>query len=253
MSTADNIASLQSCKRTSDALKAALDSNAQLQNHYENVVKPQWQADHDAWVSRKKIFDTVTFPGWVNLQQSQINTLAAERQNQGGCGLCPNAWNVSCSGGWTQDSVHNCGFLNGGCEKTCKRTPEQVTADLGPWLLANPKPTFTETEPTLVPITYNNIQCCSQLFADNKGATITATLQQKCSQEIDKQIATAESTPAPAIVKPVTITTPTTILPTNLPTNIKIGGVLFILLSSCLILILLVVLMRGGTDNNETF
>lgn len=117
---------------------------------------------------------------WDTNRQNRKNELLGERQNQGGCGVCPNAWNTGCNGGWDHDSTHGCNAL--GCERSCKRSNSQAEQDLGPWLSQNPEPQ-APIQPSFKtpdqPI--NNIQCCGVAFTGLTSNTLTfSEIEQKC-------------------------------------------------------------------------
>lgn len=148
----------QTQKAICDCLKSSQELSGSIQSYQDTLISnatatSNYNNNDGTYKANKSAWDTN--------RQNVKNGLLGERQNQGGCGLCPNAWNTGCNGGWDHDSTHNCGFGNGGCERTCKRSDSQAEQDLGGWLSQNPQPQ-APTQPVLVNPTppTATIQCC---------------------------------------------------------------------------------------------
>jgi hypothetical protein len=266
-----NLSSPCSCLASSNAIIKAVDAYETQIKKY-NADYAQSLSEHTKLSSDKTIWDTN--------KQNKENQLSQEIKSAS-CG--PAGTNQKCDSafgsGWIKDNHQGCQFncvnffganaCTGGYQDNCKRSRDQITADMGPWLSQNPEPpkphVFTQSFPSAP--SGNNVQCCSQIFDNIKGTTVNFdNIKQQCTQEINKQITEAVSaipvTPPPPItpINNISSLTPAPIssvstLPTPQPETITLplpntsisqnmlliyGGIGLLLLFFILIIIILI-------------
>ena len=224
-----NLSSPCSCLASSNAIIKAVDAYETQIKKY-NADHAQSQSDHAKWNSDNTI--------WETNKQNKENQLTNEIKSAA-CG--PAGTNQKCDSafgsGWIKDNHQGCQFncvnffganaCTAGYQDNCKRSQDQIKADMGPWLSQNPKPKkpadFAQTFPSAP--SGNNVQCCSQIF-DNINATNINfdNIKQQCSQEINKQIINAvsdappvTSTPPVTPINNISSLTPAPINNTSLP------------------------------------
>lgn len=269
-----NLSSPCSCLESSNAIIKAVDAYETQIKKY-NADYAQSQSEHAKWNSDTTI--------WETNKQNKKNQLSQEIKSAS-CGSpgtnqkCDSAF----GSGWIKDNHqggcnYNCvnffgaNACSSGYQDNCKRSQDQITADMGPWLSQNPAPKkpaeFTQSFPSAP--SGNNVQCCSQIFDNIKGTTVNFdNIKQQCTQEINKQITDAVSaipdTPPPPVtpinnissltpapISSGTLPTPTPITPqpeTIPPPNTSIsqnmlliyGGIGLLLLFFILIIIILI-------------
>jgi hypothetical protein len=188
---ADNplLASPCACQKSAEDLQVALATYTKQTDQY-NLDLLDYKTKHGKW----EIDNTQ----WLKDKQKQIDTLANEvvtgSTGTWWVGACLNA---SCTGGWDIKETQGVGA---GCQVNCKRSAQQVTNDLGPWLEENAQPvepTFVEKPPN--GINGNSIQCCSQLFNNISGDNPNfSNITQQCTQLIGQEMADFNKGKAPS-------------------------------------------------------
>lgn len=210
------LANACSCKTASESLSKSL-------TDYETALATYVQKNADNSNRQQKRQD------WENLVGNfsdliQIKSdLKTEAHNWNSC----MAWSDTSPGhhnDWCEHDVgqgwYHAGQDGGGCTKgfgkgVCKRTQDQVERDFAQsHNNRKPEADLSIGAAPSAP-TGNNIQCCSQLFSGISGASVQfSDIQQKCTQQIESQIANA-SKPPPPTINPPTINPP----PINQPTD----------------------------------
>lgn len=233
-----------------DQYKIAIDKyNSDLAQYKTRVAK--WETDHSIWQTNK---------------QNKINQLTGEIKGAA-CG--PAGTNQSCSdafgSGWVVNNWQGCQFncvnfgalgtaCTGGYTNNCKRSQQQIDADIGGWLAQNPEPkkpdSFNQSFPSAP--SNNNVQCCSQSFDNIKGTNVDFNnIKQQCSQEINKQISAAVEA-APVLNPSSTLnltpikqepTSNTSITPNTSNTNIISNNFYIIIGIVFLIMIILIMII----------
>jgi hypothetical protein len=222
----NSVQELEACKKASDALATAVQTNIEITNFNENQSRAA-AAAIAVWDNRRVERENAQ-RDWDN-RRNQIKSEKLDEWREGGCGGCGTSGKCD-GGGWHEDHVARCGWLNALCNRKCKRDDGQAEKEANDQTRneRGDRPSnFNEAKPVdgqgdfyhknLMP-TNTVINCCANI-ANISGDV--SNFAQKCSQQVNQQLAIANAPPAP-VLEPAPAPAPTstpTYAPAPAPTS----------------------------------